>query len=190
MLKILLVLNSLVWSSTLAAAMDMQKTIAEKTTEFRYQWPPEPELSFLLDNKQIKENSGSNRRYSTELADQQIRHQVLVAAVKLQQRGVRVQMSPKNLPFQVIVRGTDPIQVEKVQQQLQREKAQLAIQLEKARVEVEIAKFQAEANLQKARGLTPEVLQEMAIKGWIEKGCPMPAAVGSSGFYQLVDPKK
>jgi hypothetical protein len=123
-LKILFVLNSLLWSPLLAAAIDVQKTIAEKTTEFRYQWPPEPELSFQLDNADIKAQSGSNRRYSTELADQHIRHQVLLAAVKLQKRGVRVQMSPKNLPFRVTVRGDDAGQVEKVQQQLQQAQQQ------------------------------------------------------------------
>lgn len=124
MLKILFALNSLLWSSTLAAAIDVQKTIADTTTEFRYQWPPEPELRFQLDNAQIKANSGSNRRYSTELADQNIRHQVLLTAVKVQQRGVRVQLSPKNLPFKVTVRGNDAAQVEKVQQQLQQAQQQ------------------------------------------------------------------
>lgn len=52
-----------------------------------------------------------------------------------------------------------------------------------------IARLQALANLEKAKGLTPQVLQEMAIKGWIEKGCPMPDAVGSSGFYNMINPK-
>lgn len=119
MLKILFVLNSLFWCSTLAAAMDLQKAVMEKTTEFRYQWPPEPELHFQIENAQIKAQSGSSRRYSTDLVDQHIRHQVLLSAVKLQQRGIRVQMSPKNLPFQVKVSGNDSSQVEKVQQQLQ-----------------------------------------------------------------------
>ena len=118
MLKILFALSSLLWCSTLAAAIDVQKTISAKTTAFQYLWPPEPELRFELDNTEIKAQSGSNRRYSIELADQHIRHQVLLSAVKLQQRGVRVQMSPKNLPFQVTVSGSDRSQVEKVQQQL------------------------------------------------------------------------
>jgi hypothetical protein len=123
-LKILFALNSLLWCSSLAAAIDVQKTISAKTTEFRYQWPPEPDLSFQLDNAEIKAQSGSNRRYSTELADQHIRHQVLLSAVKLQQRGIRVQMSPKNLPFRVTVSGSDSSQVEKVQQQLQQAQVQ------------------------------------------------------------------
>lgn len=124
MLKILLVLHSLLWSTIVVAAIDVEKAIAEKTTEFRYQWPPEPELRFTLDNAQIKAQSGTNRRYSVELAEQHVRHQVLLSAVKLQQKGVRVQLSPKNLPFQVSVRGTDQAKVEKVQQQLQRAQQQ------------------------------------------------------------------
>lgn len=124
MLKILFALNSLFWSSSLAAAIDLQKTIVEATTEFRYQWPPEPDLTFQIDNLQIKNLSGSTRRYSTELADLHIRNQVLLSAVKLQQRGVRVQLSPKNLPFQVTVSGSDASQVAKVQQQLQQAQEQ------------------------------------------------------------------
>lgn len=124
MLKNLFLLNSLLWSSTLVAAIDLQKTIMEKTTEFRYQWPPEPELIFQIDNSQIKTQSGTSRRYSAELADQHIRHQVLLSAVKLQQRGLRVQMSPKNLPFKVTVSGSDSSQVSKVKQQLQQAQQQ------------------------------------------------------------------
>ncbi|MBU2178078.1 MAG: hypothetical protein KJ930_01465 [Gammaproteobacteria bacterium] len=120
MLKILFVVNSLIWSSAVAAAMEMQKTIAETTTEFRYQWPPEPEINFVLENAQIKTQSGSNRRYSKELADQHIRHQVLLAAVKMQQPGVRVQISPKNLPFRITVNGSDSTKVATTQQQLQK----------------------------------------------------------------------
>jgi hypothetical protein len=118
-LRILFLLNSLLWSSALTAAIDLQKTITEKTTEFRYQWPPEPELAFQIDNAQIKAQSGTSKRYSAELAEQHVRHQVLLSAVKLQQRGVRVQMSPKNLPFRVTVNGSNESQVAKVQQQLQ-----------------------------------------------------------------------
>lgn len=124
MLKILFVLNSLFWCPLLVAAMDLQKTIMEKTTEFRYQWPPEPELSFQIENAQIKVQAGSSRRYSPELVEQHIRHQVLLSAVKLQQRGVRVQISPKNRPFQVTVSGSESSQVEKVQQQLQQAQQQ------------------------------------------------------------------
>lgn len=124
MLKILFALSSLLWCSTLAAAIDVQKTISAKSTEFQYLWPPEPALRFELSNAEIKAHSGSSRRYSTELADQHIRHQVLLSAVKLQQRGIRVQMSPKNLPFRVTVSGSDRNQVEKVQQQLQQTQEQ------------------------------------------------------------------
>lgn len=119
MLKILFVVNSLIWSSAVVAAMEMQKTIAETTTEFRYQWPPEPEISFVLENAQIKTQSGSNRRYSKARADQHIRHQVLLAAVKMQQPGVRVQISTKNLPLRITVNGSDSNKVKTMQQQLQ-----------------------------------------------------------------------
>lgn len=119
MLKILVVLNSLLCSSVVAAAIDVEKTIHENTTEFRYQRPPEAELLFVLDNQDIKKQSGTNRRYSAELAELHVRHQVLLSAVQLQQKGVRVQISPKNLPFTVRVSGNDQAKVAKVQQQLQ-----------------------------------------------------------------------
>lgn len=118
MLKSLLLLSSLL-CSPLLAAIELQKTVIGNSTEFRYQWPPEPDLVFQLDNAQIKAQSGTNRRYSAELAEQHVRHQVLLRAVNLQQRGVRVQMSPKNLPFKVTVSGSDSTQVSKVQQELQ-----------------------------------------------------------------------
>ena len=69
MLKILVVLNSLLCSSVVAAAIDVEKTIHENTTEFRYQRPPEAALLFVLDNQDIKKQSGTNRRYSAELAE-------------------------------------------------------------------------------------------------------------------------
>ena len=124
MWKILFLLNSLLWSVLVSAAIDVDKTITENSTEFRYQWPPEPELRFALDNQQIKAQSGTSRRYSVELADQHIRHQVLLSAVQLQKKGLRVQLSPKNLPFKVTVSGRDQAQVEKVHQQLQQAQQQ------------------------------------------------------------------
>lgn len=46
-----------------------------------------------------------------------------------------------------------------------------------------LAELEAQANIIRSRGLTSEILQERAIDGWIEKGCPMPQAVGSDNFF-------
>lgn len=96
---------------------------------------------------------------------------------------------PESMAKAIEQRNTAIQEALRVQNELQREKAKLEIETQKARADVEIARLQALANLEKAKGLTPQVLQEMTIKGWIEKGCPMPDAVGSSGFYNMINPK-
>lgn len=46
-----------------------------------------------------------------------------------------------------------------------------------------LAELEAQENIIRSRGLTPEILQERAINGWVEKGCPMPQAVGNDNFF-------
>ena len=51
-----------------------------------------------------------------------------------------------------------------------------------------LATLQAEENKIRSQGLTPEILQERAIDGWILRGCPTPQVVGSDHvFYNLVN---
>lgn len=46
-----------------------------------------------------------------------------------------------------------------------------------------LAQLEATENKIRSEGLTPEILQERAINGWIEKGCPMPQVVGNDHFF-------
>lgn len=78
------------------------------------------------------------------------------------------------------------LQAEENRLAIEREKAQLDIELQKAQMEVEIAKLEAQANLERAKGLTPPVLREMQIKGWVKAGCPMPQVLGDEAFVMPV----
>jgi hypothetical protein len=97
---------------------------------------------------------------------------------------------PESMRRAIEDRNAMRLQGEKVEQQMSKEKAQLQIELEKARTKVEIARLEAEANRERAKGLTPEVLRDKAIEGWIKNGCPMPRSLGSSSFYNLIDEQK
>lgn len=100
------------------ASMELQQIAGEKTTEFIYKRPSLPALSFSLDNSKISGQFSNKKKYSAELAQQHIRHQVLLASVKLQQRGVKIRLSPSNLPLAVTISGGDMNKVAAIRQQL------------------------------------------------------------------------
>lgn len=52
----------------------------------------------------------------------------------------------------------------------------------------ELAELKAQENIILSKGLTDEILQKMAIEGWVKNGCPTPQVVGGDGktFYNLV----
>lgn len=104
--------------------MELEKSLTEEYQQFRYLWPPEPELSFQLNAATSETPTGNNRRYSVELAQMYVRHQLTTTAVKLQQRGIRIQLSAKNLPLQITVSGKDQKAVHQIHQQLQQTEQQ------------------------------------------------------------------
>lgn len=61
-------------------------------------------------------------------------------------------------------------------------------QIEEQKKKNKLTELKAEENIIRSRGLTPEILQERAIDGWILRGCPTPQVVGSDHvFYNLVN---
>lgn len=85
---------------------------------------------------------------------------------------------PKSMQEAIQRRNQVNIQAEENRLALQRDKAQLELTLQKAQMAVEVARLEMEANKLRAQGLSEPVLREMFIKGWIEKGCPMPQVLG------------
>ena len=61
-------------------------------------------------------------------------------------------------------------------------------QIQEQRKKNELAELKAQENIILSKGLTDEILQKMAIEGWVRAGCPTPQVVGSDGktFYNLV----
>ena len=81
--------------------------------------------------------------------------------------------------------------VQLLENQQKEQETQRETERQNAAAKVEIAKLEAEASRIKAQSLTPVLLQELAIRGWIEKGCPMPYSLGSNHPATfLLDAKK
>jgi hypothetical protein len=74
-----------------------------------------------------------------------------------------------------------------VSQDLQVVEGKILVQVKKN----ELARLQAQENIELSKGLTDEILQKMAIEGWIKNGSPTPNSIGSnSAIYIPVLPKK
>ncbi len=86
--------------------MVLQRVVKDQQTEFSYQQAPEPDLVFRLDNKLLNQYRGM-KRYMPHMAEQAVRHALLRKAAALQQKGVRIQFSPPNLPLQFSVQADD-----------------------------------------------------------------------------------
>jgi len=61
-------------------------------------------------------------------------------------------------------------------------------QIDQQKKRNELAALEAEENIILSRGLTPEILQKMAIEGWVKNGCPTPQVISSDAnvLYNLV----
>ena len=77
------------------------------------------------------------------------------------------------------------------------ESAILDKKLANTKKEIELANLNSEASRARSLGVTALLLQEkelaireIAVKGWVSKGCPMPNYVNKSGFYDMIDIKK
>lgn len=116
--RIVMLLSALLLANPLQATMEFQRIEGETSTEFIYQRPPLPTLSFMLNNQQMRGQHSSKKKYSAELAELHVRHQLLLNSVKLQQRGVKIRLSPNNLPLTVTVSGGDLHQVAAIRDKL------------------------------------------------------------------------
>jgi hypothetical protein len=108
-------LATLVFSSAFAASILEQRQLPNGT-EFSYQRPGKPTLSFVLDPSSLPAQNSGQRRYSVALAQAFVRHQLQLEAVKLQQQGFSLRLSPPAQPLSFELRGPS----EKLQQQQQR----------------------------------------------------------------------
>lgn len=134
----------------------------------------------LMRNMTIYEQMVETR-LSVDLANAYFELQSVVSDLK----------PPATMAKSIESRNQISIQAEQTRLEIDREKAKLAIERQKAEIQVEIAKLEAQANIERAKGLTDQVLREMAIKGWIEKGCPMPQVLGSdASVLNVIDPIK
>jgi len=64
-------------------------------------------------------------------------------------------------------------------------------QIQEQKKRNELAELKAQENIILSRGLTPEILQKMAIEGWVANRCPTPQVLTehSNAFYNLVTKK-
>lgn len=118
MFRIVMLLSTLLLSIPLLAATEFQLKQGETSTEFSYLRAPQPTISFSLDNAKMQGQHSIRKKYSAELAELHVRHQLLLQSVKLQQRGVKIRLSPSNLPLSVTVSGADLTQVANIRNQL------------------------------------------------------------------------
>lgn len=77
------------------------------------------------------------------------------------------------------------------------ESAILDKKLANTKKEIDLANLNAEANRARSLGVTALLMQEkeleireIAVRGWVAKGCPMPQYVNKNGFYDMIDIKK
>lgn len=94
---------------------------------------------------------------------------------------------PATLAKAIELRNQEVQEAQRERNRMEREKARLAIELEKAATEVEIAKKKAEAYIEESKGLTPQILQKIAIEGWIENNCPVPYVVSDNSPFVPFD---
>lgn len=93
--------------------MLLQRAAKGQATEFSYQNAPEPKLVFQLDNKLLDQYRGM-KNYMPHMTDQAVRHALIRKAATLQQKGVRIQFSPPNLPLTYSVQADDATQAKQI----------------------------------------------------------------------------
>jgi len=108
--KVVLLAVSLLLHPSVDAATDVGRIENEKYTELRYNWPDKG-ITFQLSNQNLQKFRGL-RRYSAELAKLHVRNQLVLKAAELQQQGLRIRLSPANLPLDIQIKGKDDDAVE------------------------------------------------------------------------------
>ena len=110
--KQLLILISFIWIIPLHAADDFRRIDSETEIELSYDWPDKG-INFRLNQAAIPKHQGWSR-YSPERIKIHVRNQLLLKAAELQQPGLRIKLSPANLPLEIHVEGQDQQKVQQV----------------------------------------------------------------------------
>lgn len=92
---------------------------------------------------------------------------------------------PARLSESIQARNEEISEAKREIERMNREMARLEVEKEKAKAQVEISRLEAQAAIEKSRGLTPAVLEEMKIKAWEKAGCPVPQAVTENSWYNV-----
>lgn len=92
---------------------------------------------------------------------------------------------PERLSQSIQGKNEEVAEAKREIERMEREMNRLEVEKEKARAQVEISKLEAQAALEKSKGLTPEILEEMKIKAWEKAGCPVPQAIGENSWYNV-----
>lgn len=122
MKKVVLLTVSLLLHLAVDAATPVDRIETANYTELRYTWPDKG-IAFQLSNQNLQKFRGL-RRYSPELAKLHVRNQLVLKSAELQQQGLRIRLSPANLPLDIQIKGKDQNTVDKAIQVLEQTKQQ------------------------------------------------------------------
>ena len=118
--KALLLVVSLFLHPHVDAATNVDRIETEQYTELRYSWPDKG-ITFQLSNQNLQKFRGL-RRFSPDLAKLHVRNQLVLKAAELQQQGLRIRLSPANLPLEFQIKGKDENAVQGAMQLLEQTK--------------------------------------------------------------------
>lgn len=92
---------------------------------------------------------------------------------------------PKELSNSIQARNQEISEAKRELERMNREMNRLEVEKKKAEMQVEISRLQAESDLERSKGLTEEILEEMKIKAWEKAGCPVPQAVTDNSWFNV-----
>jgi hypothetical protein len=92
---------------------------------------------------------------------------------------------PKQLSESIGQRNQEISEAKRELERMNREMNRLEVEKSKAQAQVEISKLQAQSDIERSRGLTDPILEEMKIKAWEKAGCPVPQAVTENSWYNV-----
>jgi len=92
---------------------------------------------------------------------------------------------PKELSNSIQARNQEISEAKRELERMNREMNRLEVEKKKAEMQVEISRLQAESDLERSKGLTEKILEEMKIKAWEKAGCPVPQAVTDNSWFNV-----
>lgn len=92
---------------------------------------------------------------------------------------------PKQLSESIQARNQEIAEAKRELERMNREMNRLEVEKKKAEMQVEISRLQALSDLEKSKGFTKEILEEMRIKAWEKAGCPVPQAISENSWYNV-----